>query len=270
LRENFGTMTKPFHAGRSSESGVVAAEFAAMGWTAADRILEAPRGFFSAAGGGFDVGSIYGRLGQPWTFANPGVSIKPHPSGSLTHPAMTEMLRLVRQHDIKPESVRHVRVGTNSNMPNALIHHRPRTELEAKFSMEFCMAILILERQAGLREFTDAVVQRADVQAMIEKVEFTVDARAEAAGYDKMTSILDVELADGTRIHGEADFGRGSPAHPMSFDDVADKFRDCAAYAGVGAGRANQIVALVEEFEHLPSLQPLMDLLVEAAGRRQI
>ena len=54
LRENFGTMTKPFHAGRSSESGVVAAEFATLGWTATDKILEAPRGFFRAAGGGHD------------------------------------------------------------------------------------------------------------------------------------------------------------------------------------------------------------------------
>ncbi|MDB5550834.1 MAG: MmgE/PrpD family protein, partial [Rhizobium sp.] len=80
LRENFGTMTKPFHAGRSSESGVAAAQFASYGWTAAPTILEAPRGFFSAAGGGYDQSAIYGKLGAPWTFAEPGISIKPHPS----------------------------------------------------------------------------------------------------------------------------------------------------------------------------------------------
>jgi 2-methylcitrate dehydratase PrpD len=106
LRENFGTMTKPFHAGRSSESGVVAAEFAALGWTAAPTILEAPRGFFAAAGGGYDETAIIGKLGTPWTFADPGVSIKPHPSGSLTHPGMTEMLRLIRENDIRPDQVR--------------------------------------------------------------------------------------------------------------------------------------------------------------------
>src|SRR3712207_5056145 len=175
LRENFGTMTKPFHAGRSSESGVVAAEFAALGWTAAPTILEAPRGFFAAAGGGYDENAIVGKLGAPWTFANPGVSIKPHPSGSLTHPGMTEMLRLIRDNDIRPDQVRHVRVGTNSNMPNALIHHRPQNELQAKFSMEFCMAILLLEGRAGLNEFVDEVVLRPDVKAMIEKVDFVVD-----------------------------------------------------------------------------------------------
>src|SRR5262249_53332521 len=89
LRENFGTMTKPFHAGRSSESAVVSAAFAEFGWTATDKILEAPRGFFRAAGGGYDEAAIAGKLGKPWTFASPGISIKPHPCGSLTHPGMT-------------------------------------------------------------------------------------------------------------------------------------------------------------------------------------
>ena len=82
---------------------------------------------------------------------------------------MTEMLRLIRQHDIKPEQVMQVRVGTNHNMPNALIHHRPQNELQAKFSMEFCMAILLLEGRAGLNEFTDDLVLRPDVQEMIEQ-----------------------------------------------------------------------------------------------------
>ena len=83
------------------------------GWTATDKILEAPRGFFRAAGGGYDQAAIFGKLGAPWTFASPGVSIKPHPSGSLTHPGMTEMLRLIKEHDIRAEDVERVRVGTN-------------------------------------------------------------------------------------------------------------------------------------------------------------
>jgi 2-methylcitrate dehydratase PrpD len=254
LRENFGTMTKPFHAGRSSESGVVAAEFAALGWTAADNILEAPRGFFSAAGGGYDEKAILGKLGAPWTFASPGVSIKPHPSGSLTHPGMTEMLRLIREHDIRPGEVRHVRVGTNSNMPNALIHHRPRNELQAKFSMEFCMAILLLERRAGLSEFADEVVLRPDVQRMIEKVDFVVDERAEAAGFHKMTTYIDIDLADDRRISGMADFGKGSPDQPMSYDEVAAKFRECAAFARWDKRRAEDVVAMVRDLERLETV----------------
>jgi 2-methylcitrate dehydratase PrpD len=264
LRENFGTMTKPFHAGRASESGVAAAQFASYGWTATDRILEAPRGFFSAAGGGYDAGAIAGRLGQPWTFAEPGVSIKPHPSGSLTHPGMTEMLRLIREHHIQAKDVVRVRVGTNHNMPNALIHHRPRNELQAKFSMEFCMAILLLEGRAGLAEFTDDVVLRPDVQAMIEKVDFGVDPEAEAAGYHKMTTIIDIELAGGRKVSGRADFGQGSPAMPMTYDEVAGKFYENAGFAGFPEEKARQVVAMVRDLESLPAIATLMDVLAHA------
>ncbi|MGV6872241.1 MmgE/PrpD family protein [Pseudochelatococcus sp. B33] len=264
LRENFGTMTKPFHAGRASESGVAAAQFSSYGWTATSRILEAPRGFFSAAGGGYDIDAIYNKLGAPWTFVSPGVSIKPHPSGSLTHPGMTEVLRLIREYDIRAGDVKHVRVGTNSNMPNALIHHRPKDELQAKFSMEFCVAILLLERKAGLNEFTDETVARDDVKALIEKIDFVVDDDAEAAGYHLMTTIIDIELNDGRRISGRADFGKGSPAFPMSYDEVADKFRENAAFAGVGRERAERIVDLVRDLETLPNLDELSRNLIAA------
>ncbi|NNU80166.1 MmgE/PrpD family protein [Halovulum dunhuangense] len=258
LRENFGTMTKPFHAGRSSESGVAAAQFAEYGWTASDNILEAMRGFFRAAGGGYDAGAIRGKLGAPWTFDSPGVSIKPHPSGSLTHPGMTEMLRLIRENNLTADQVKHVRVGTNSNMPNALIHHRPTNELQGKFSMQFCMAILLIEGRAGLNEFTDEVVNRADVKAMIEKVDFVVDERAEAAGYHLMTTYIDIETTDGRTISGMADFGKGSPANPMSYDEVAGKFLECAEFANWDKSRAEQVVEMVSGFEKLPSIDTLM------------
>lgn len=260
LRENFGTMMKPFHAGRSSESGVVAADFAALGWTTTDKILEAPRGFFQAAGGGFDPDAIAGKLGTPWTFAFPGVSIKPHPSGSLTHPGMTELLRLIRENGIRAEDVERLDVGTNQNMPNALIHHHPKNELQAKFSMEFCMAILLLERKAGLPEFTDEMVERADVKAMIDRVNFHVHPDAEAAGYDKMTTILDLHLKDGRVISGRADFGKGSPANPMSYDECADKFRGCAEFARWPKDKTDAIVAAVRELEHLSDIRELTKL----------
>jgi 2-methylcitrate dehydratase PrpD len=262
LRENFGTMTKPFHAGRSSESGIVAAQFASSGWTATDKILEAPRGFFRAAGGGYDDAAIENKLGAPWTFAEPGISIKPHPSGSLTHPGMTEMLRLILENDIKPDQVKNIRVGTNSNMPNALIHHRPVDELQAKFSMEFCMAILLLERRAGLAEFTDETVHRADVKQMIEKVSFVIDDEAERAGYHKMTTIIDIELQDGRKISGRADFGKGSPSNPMSYEEVAEKFGECADFARIDRSRADDIIAMVRDLESLPDITKLTALLI--------
>jgi 2-methylcitrate dehydratase PrpD len=261
LRENFGTMTKPFHAGRAAESGVVAAELAAIGFTASPIALEADRGFFRAAGGGYSAEMIDGVLGKPWTFSSPGVSIKPHPSGSLTHPGMAVMAELIRTHDLKPDRVKRVRVGTNHNMPNALIHHRPRNELQAKFSMEFCMAILLIERKGGLEQFTDEVVNRPDVQAMIARVDFGMHPEAEAAGFDKMTTIVEIELTDGSTIRGAADFGKGSPANPMSEGELADKFSQCAEWGGFDCAQAQRMLDVIWKIEQLADVRELTKLL---------
>jgi 2-methylcitrate dehydratase PrpD len=261
LRENFGTMTKPFHAGRAAENGVTAAEMARLGFTASPNGLEADRGFFRAAGGGFDANAIMGKLGHPWTFASPGISIKPHPSGSLTHPGMAVMLQLILENDIDPRQVKRVRVGTNHNMPNALIHHRPKNELQAKFSMEFCMAILLLERKAGLEQYTDEVVNRPDVQAMIQKIDFDVHPEAEAAGFDKMTTIIEIELNDGRRITGRADFGKGSPTNPMTDSELSEKFRQCAEWAGFDIAKGQAVLDLLWKIEEIPDLGQLTKLL---------
>jgi 2-methylcitrate dehydratase PrpD len=259
LRESFGTMTKPFHAGHAAEAGIIAADLVALGWTAAPKILEAPRGFFHAYGGTFDPETMK-TLGRPWTFASPGVSIKPYPSGSLTHPAMTELQRIIREQKFKASDVESMEVGTNRNMPNALIHHQPKTALQAKFSMEFCMAILLIEGKAGLSEFTDSVVNRPDVQEMIGRVHFVVNPEAEAAGYDKMTSILKITLKNGRVIIGRADFAKGSPANPMTFDEVTEKFMGCAESAKWPTSKAKQIVESVRHLEDVPNMQNLTSL----------
>lgn len=261
LRENFGTMTKPFHAGHAAENGAVAAEFAALGWSAAEDILEAERGFFHAYGGSYDPAVIRDHLGKPWTFASPGVSLKPYPSGSLTHPGMTALLRLIRENHITAAQVEKIDVGTNHNMPNTLIHHHPQTGLEAKFSMEFCMAILLLEPNVGLRQFTDEVVRRPDVQEMIRRVNFYVDPEAEKAGFDKMTTVVRVHLKDGRTFSARDDFAKGSPANPMSFEEVISKFSGCAEYAGWPADKARGIVELVGALERASDMKRLSALL---------
>lgn len=120
------------------------------------------------------------------------------------------------------------------------------------------MAILLLEGRAGLNEFVDEVVNRPDVKAMIEKVDFVVDERAEAAGYHKMTTYIDIALKGGRKISGMADFGKGSPANPMSFDEVAGKFHECAEFAGWDKAKAGDVVAMVGDLDSLPSLERLL------------
>jgi 2-methylcitrate dehydratase PrpD len=261
LRENFGTMTKPFQAGHAAESGLVSAELVALGWTAAGQILEADRGFFHAFGGSYDPAAIMDRLGKPWTFASPGISLKPYPSGSLTHPAMTELARMIEANNIQAAQVEKIDVGANHNMTTTLLHHQPKTGLEAKFSMEFCIAILLLEHKAGLKEFSDRVVQRADVQEMIRRVNFYVDPEAESAGYDKMTSLLKIHLKNGSFVVGRADFGKGSPANPMTFEEAAAKFRGCAEYVDWPKGKTEKIIAFVRALDSAPDVRALSPLL---------
>jgi 2-methylcitrate dehydratase PrpD len=170
-------------------------------------------------------------------------------------------MELILAHDIRPAQVKRVAVGTNHNMPNALIHHRPANELQAKFSMEFCMAILLLERRAGLGEFTDDVVNRADVQAMIARVDFSVHPEAEAAGFDKMTTLIEIELADGQVIRGRADFGKGSPANPMTDAELSEKFRQCAAWGGLTPEQSEAVLQLVWSIETLGDVNELTRLL---------
>ena len=261
LRENFGTMTKPFHAGHAAEGGLLAASLAGHGFTAASNILEAGRGFFSAAGGGYDPAKIGDRLGDPWTFADPGVSIKPYPSGSLTHPAMTAFGDLIRSAGLRADDVAEVRVGTNRHMPNALIHHRPDDELAAKFSMEFCIAILLLRGRAGLSEFRDEVVRDPQVKATIEKVRFEVDPEADAAGYNTMTSIIRVRMKDGRELSTRAAFAKGSPANPMSEAELRQKFMGCLEAGGIGADAGERAADLIGDLESQPDLRAITGLL---------
>jgi 2-methylcitrate dehydratase PrpD len=261
LRENFGTMTKPFQAGHAAESGLVSAELVGLGWTAAEQILEADRGFFHAFGGSYDASAIKDRLGKPWTFVSPGISLKPYPSGSLTHPAMTELTRLIESNNIKADQVEKVDCGANHNMTTTLLHHQPKTGLEAKFSMEFCLAILLLERTAGLGEFSDKIVRRADVQEMIRRINFYVDPQAESAGFDKMTSILKIHLRDRRVITGRAEFAKGSPANPMSFDEAATKFKGCAEYANWPRVKTEKIIAFVRTLDSVSDVSALSPLL---------
>ncbi|MGH9437285.1 MAG: MmgE/PrpD family protein, partial [Terriglobia bacterium] len=261
LQASLGTMTKPFQAGHAAESGIVAADLASLGWTASLKVLEDPGGFFHAFGGGYDPSYIVGKLGNPWTFASPGISIKPFPCGSLAHPGMDKFLSMVEENNIQPDRVESVIVGVNHDVPKALFYHDPHTALQAKFSMEFCIASLLLYRKAGLTQFRDNVVNRPEVQNVIKRVHLVVDPRADAAGYNKMRTYITIKLRDGRTLTGFADFAKGSPAHPMSYDEVAAKFQDCANFAKWSRQKAKAIVEAVRSLENVSNVSKLTALL---------
>ena len=174
---------------------------------------------------------------------------------------MTKMLELINKYDIKPDQVVKVDVGTNHNMQNALIHHRPTNEFQAKFSMEYSMAILLVQRRAYIPEYQDKRINKPDVQNMLRKINFYKNKIAEAAGYDKMTTIIDIYLKNGKKISGRGDFGKGSPMIPMTYDEVADKFMGCCEFAKWPTKKAKAIIQAVSKLEKMRDISKLSRLL---------
>ncbi len=167
-------------------------------------------------------------------------------------------MRLIRQNNIKAADVEKVDLGANHAMLTSLLHHHPTTGLQGKFSMEFCLSILLLDRKAGLGEYQDAVVKRPDVQEMIKRVNFYIDPEAEAAGLDKMTSILRIHMKDGTVYSGRAEYAKGSPSNPMSYEEVADKFRGCAEFAKWPTAKTESVITAVKSLEDAPDVTRLV------------
>ncbi len=228
LRVNFGTMTKPYHAGAAAENGVVAARLARLGYQSDPNALDGQWGYFQVTSGGCDPDRLRGHLGNPYPLAWPGVSVKPYPCGSLSHPSMDAMLDLILENDIKPEQVEEVRLGAGHNILDPLRYQRPQNSLEAKFSLNFCLGILVLRRRAGTQEFTDQVVRSPQVQEMMARVKTYHSPEIEAKGSDRMRSRVEVRLKDGRVLSRDAETSRGTPERPMGLDGMAAKFTDCA------------------------------------------
>jgi 2-methylcitrate dehydratase PrpD len=228
IRVNFGTMTKPLHVGRAAENGVTAALLAERGFTADPVALDGPWGFFSVHGGGASEDKTRDGFGKTWSIVQPGVSIKPYPSGILTHQSMDTMLRLVEEHDLAPEQVERIDFFAGGNILKPIRYPIAKNHLEAKFCMPALLAMIVLRRQAGRLEFSDAFVASDAMQAMQRRIRTELDPAIEAQGTDKIRSRIEVETRDGRKLVAWADERyRGGPDNPMSDADLEGKFRAC-------------------------------------------
>ncbi|MFL5285021.1 MAG: MmgE/PrpD family protein [Rhodopila sp.] len=235
LMANFGTMTKPFHAGKSAHAGIMAARLAEAGFTANTDALEHPQGFLHAISptGTEDRGSDC-KAGTEWAILSQGLGIKKYPTCYCTHRAIDCMLDLVANSPIKADDVETITVSMSDYFVTVLRNHRPDTGLAAKFSIEFCMASGIVAQRVGLRELTDDFVRRPDIQALMPKVEIVTTTQYDpdlpgAAPQDQVT----VRLGDGRVIAGEpVARATGHPSRPLTERQLYDKFADCLDAGG--------------------------------------
>ena len=264
LASNFGTMTKPFHAGRSAHAGVVSARLAEIGFTASLDALEHPPGFLAAVSlaGRIDVESAI-QAGVDWKLRRNRLSVKKYPLCFLTHRALDGMLDLLRADKVDADKVSRVTVSTGRRSATVLRNHAPQTGLEAKFSMEFAMASALIAGRAGLAELTDDFVRRPDVQALMKRVVVTPDDREDPAApgyaiYDQVT----VETSEGRRLDsGHVTKVRGGPDLPLRRDELWAKFEGCVQ---VGTARvpARSLFDSLMSLDRLPHVRELPGLAV--------
>ena len=260
VRANFGSMTKPFHVGRAAENGVTAAMLAREGFTANEDALDGRWGFLAVAGPGGEPELVRDRFGRPPTMVSPGVSIKPYPSGVLTHPSMDALLFLMRENNLTADDIGSIVLSAGSNVLGPIRFELARTHLEGKFSFQFLLAAIALRGRAGKAEFEDAFVASDECQTMQKHIATRFDQQIEDMGWEQIRSRIDLVTTDGRRFERWADEAyRGGPQNPLSDRQLEDKFRDCAA----GLMSASNIEALFDavwSFENLDDVNTIFDL----------
>jgi 2-methylcitrate dehydratase PrpD len=267
LKENFGTMTKPFHAGHAARSGVLSALLAREGFTSSHAAVDGVQGLLALYGGG-DAGApanatpsiTLDHLGSPWQILRTGIAVKPYPCCALTHSAIDALLELRATHRIEPAEVRAVEVAVAPVVPTVLIHPDPSTELEAKFSMQYCAAAALATGRIAIDTFEPATLADPEIRKLMVRARMVVDPAVGGSRDTQAWSRVRVTLADG-RVLGTPPRGaRGHPDAPLSDDALARKFSDCAARA-LPPDRIASVTEMLRTLDGCPDLRSLTALL---------
>ncbi|MDF9746018.1 MmgE/PrpD family protein [Natrinema salsiterrestre] len=229
LKRNFGTTTKPIHAGQAARSGTTAALLAADGATADSRAIDGDRGFFDLYRGDGEADlERLPDLGSRWAILDDGIDVKKYPCCYYTHAAIYAAIGLADEHDLSAAEIDEVAVTASQGAADALAHDDPETGLEAKFSMPYLIGSAIARRQVDLSAFDEDRIDDPDVQTVREQVSVTVD---EALPYDSNAARVAVTTQAGEEYERMRERPPGTHDDPLSDDELRAKFRMCAAHA---------------------------------------
>ncbi|HVW18849.1 MAG TPA: MmgE/PrpD family protein [Solirubrobacteraceae bacterium] len=235
-RQNFGTMTKPLHPGLAGRSAITAARLAQEGFTADESQLEAPLGYFAMFGVDSDLAAVDAALDvRPWALRREGLNVKKYPCCYNTHRTADATLTLAPVVREAGEQVEAVRLAMEPGGFDPLIHHRPTTGLEGKFSAEYVVAAGLLDGHVGLDTFTDEAVARPEAQDLLRKVEVAEHATPPFGPPEWVHAYVTLEVdVGGHTLRERVDIPRGDARAPLSDEEVDAKLRDCVAFSGSG------------------------------------
>ena len=235
LTANFGSMTKPFHAGQAAANGIDAVDLAQAGMSASGDVFEHRAGYLTALSptGRADRDTPASDLGKVLRIATMGLAVKKYPMCFATHRTLDAILDLVNAHDLKPGHVTQVRATIGRAQASMLRNHAPVTGLEAKFSLEFAVAAALVSRKVGLAELTDTYVNRPEVRSIYGRVQIsTTDTVSPPEPTLAASDRVVVETADGKVFDsGEVAGTRGDANSPVSREEMRVKFLDCVTGA---------------------------------------
>jgi len=253
LREMFGSMGKPFHPGRSAQSGYMAALLAQNGFTAGVHALEGPRGFAAVQSASYDLSVIVDRLGEQFNLHLN--TYKPFPCGIVTHPTIDACIQLREQHRIEPEQIAAVRLRVAPLVKDLCDKKLISTGLEGKFSAYHAAAIGLVRGKGGLAEFTDETVNDPLVSAVRMKTESIGDPSISEDGVH-----VEVVLADGRTLSKQLEHSLGNLERPLSDAQLEEKFRDQAGV--LPKPRIEELIASCWRIEELEDIGKLIALAI--------
>jgi len=272
MRANFGSMTKPLQAGNAARAGVLAALLARDNFTGGEDILDGPIGFvrlFSPADD-TDIEAV-DDPGAPWEILSPGLSVKKYPCCFVTHRAADAALTIREQHGITAEDIERIEVHVPASAFSAsgvigpLIHQRPRTGLEGKFSMEYVVASAFIDGELRLANFDDDSVQRPAAQSLLRRVATIGDQERYPGAEDDQYQAVQIHTRDGQVWSQVVKEARGGPTDPLSWDELVVKYEDCASRA-LPADQVARSLEMLANLDDLRSVRELTAQLVPAAA----
>ncbi|MGN6535794.1 MAG: MmgE/PrpD family protein [Mesorhizobium sp.] len=265
-RQNFGTMTKPFHAGLAARNAVLAANLAQAGFTADPSMLEGRLGYYALFYGRDHLARVARSLGDDWTPSRHGVSLKNYAVCYNLHRMCEAMANLKARTDIQPGDIARIDVAIEPQGRAPLIQRAPIAPLECKFSAEYVLAALLSGRTLGPADFADGILENEALLALMARIEVS-ECPVPPVGmleWHEGFAVVSVELHSGDVLSERVDNPKGHWGAPFSPEDISRKFRDCVAFGFPGADAAalEQEVRDVAQtdrfagFSCLPSLAP--------------